>query len=189
MALFSDTLQLLTGLQIQQNIARANFNAPRGIRYGEELYDGRMQASRLCRVTKEPETGTTAFTVFPVPAENVQPDTESSNNGSTDSKPNPSGTAEDDEDAKPNLPKTKGPIRMFGILTPQALRLAQGDAVKMVEDIIPQIVTVDGEMKEVEIKIRRARKHRAKAEVAESERRGSRLSILHGGRGEALLSK
>jgi hypothetical protein len=54
---------------------------------------------------------------------------------------------------------------MFGILTPQALRIAQGRAVKMVEDIIPQLVSVNAEMKEVEIQIRRARKHKAKAEA------------------------
>jgi hypothetical protein len=63
--------------------------------------------------------------------------------------------------------KPKDPLRMFGILTPQALRLAQGGAINMVEDIVPKLVQVDAEMKEVEIKIRRARKFRAKAEAAE----------------------
>jgi hypothetical protein len=63
--------------------------------------------------------------------------------------------------------KPKDPLRMFGILTPQTLRLAQGGAIKMVEEIVPKLVQVDAEMKEVEIKIRRARKFRAKAEAAE----------------------
>ena len=72
--------------------------------------------------------------------------------------------------------KPMDPIRMFGILTPQALRLAQGEAIQMVEDIVPKLLSIDAEMKEVEIKIRRARKHRAKAEALErttiEDRRG-----------------
>ena len=71
----------------------------------------------------------------------------------------------DEQQARTNKPKD--PIRMFGILTPQALRLAQGGAIKMVEDLVPKLASVDAEMKEVEIKIRRARKHRAKAEALE----------------------
>lgn len=71
----------------------------------------------------------------------------------------------DEQQARTNKPKD--PIRMFGILTPKALRLAQGGAIKMVEDLVPKLASVDAEMKEVEIKIRRARKHRAKAEALE----------------------
>ena len=76
-------------------------------------------------------------------------------------------TAEEEElrrDAEKST-RQKDPIRMFGILTPQALRLAQKEAIQMVEDIVPKLVSIDAEMKEVEIKIRRARKHRAKAEA------------------------
>jgi hypothetical protein len=77
------------------------------------------------------------------------------------------GNAEKMADEPNRGTKPKDPLRMFGILTPQALRLAQGGAIKMVEDIVPKLVQVDAEMKEVEIKIRRARKFRAKAEAAE----------------------
>jgi coiled-coil domain-containing protein 115 len=77
--------------------------------------------------------------------------------------------------------KPKDPIRMFGILTPQALRLAQGGAIKMVEEIIPKLVSIDAEMKEVEIKIRRARKHRAKVEAAEK-------TVVGEGRKEGVVS-
>lgn len=79
------------------------------------------------------------------------------------------GTATEKKSTKP-----KDPIRMFGILTPQALRLAQGGAIKMVEEIVPKLVSIDEEMKEVEIKIRRARKHRAKAEAMEKTVVGER---------------
>ncbi|EPQ65606.1 hypothetical protein BGT96224_1916B [Blumeria graminis f. sp. tritici 96224] len=52
-------------------------------------------------------------------------------------------------------------IRMFGILTPQALRLAQTDSVKMVEEIIPKIATVNAEMIKLEVEIYRARELKA----------------------------
>jgi coiled-coil domain-containing protein 115 len=81
--------------------------------------------------------------------------------------------------------KPKNPIRMFGILTPQALRLAQGGAIKMVEEIVPKLVEVDIEMKEVEIKIRRARKYRAKAEAAE---KGGEKTVGAESREEGVVS-
>jgi len=79
-----------------------------------------------------------------------------------------------EEEAEKSANKPKDPIRMFGILTPQALRLAQGGAIMMVEDVVPKLVSIDAEMKEVEIKIRRARKQRAKAEALEKTTVGER---------------
>jgi coiled-coil domain-containing protein 115 len=61
----------------------------------------------------------------------------------------------------------RDPLRMFGILTPQSLRMAQKEAIEMVEGIIPKLVSIDAEMKEVEIQVRRARKFRGKAEGVE----------------------
>ena len=71
----------------------------------------------------------------------------------------------DEQEARTN--KLRNPIRMFGILTPQALRLAQGRSIKMAEGLVPKLASVDAEMKEVEFKARRARKLRAKAETLE----------------------
>jgi coiled-coil domain-containing protein 115 len=79
-----------------------------------------------------------------------------------------------DAEREKKTTKSKDPVRMFGILTPQALRLAQGGAIKMVEEVIPKLASIDAEMKEVEIKIRRARKHRVKAEAAEKTVVGER---------------
>jgi len=50
------------------------------------------------------------------------------------------------------------PIHMFGVLVPSALRQAQGSFVKAVAVSIPRLVELDGEMKELEIEIRRTRK-------------------------------
>ncbi|ATY63630.1 hypothetical protein A9K55_008494 [Cordyceps militaris] len=55
------------------------------------------------------------------------------------------------------------PLRWFGVLVPQALRDAQSEAVRTVEDILPRLASVQAEMAQVEIEVRRARKRRAKA--------------------------
>lgn len=49
----------LNGLQtgIYQNIARANFSAERGIRYGQDHYDDRMQATRRVQVKRGEDDG------------------------------------------------------------------------------------------------------------------------------------
>jgi hypothetical protein len=58
------------------------------------------------------------------------------------------------------LPRApKNPLNMFGILVPQPLRSAQAHSITMVEQVIPQLATIDAEMRELEIRIRRARKH------------------------------
>jgi len=54
------------------------------------------------------------------------------------------------------------PIYMFGVLVPQALRQAQGSFVKAVVGSVPRLVELDGEMRELEIEIRRTRKMLAK---------------------------
>jgi len=142
---------------IQQDIARANFDAQRGVRYGRDLYDQRVQAARLCRVTARPETGAALFEIAAVggvlDGEEKRTDA-------------PKEEGEADEQAA-RTSRSRDPIRMFGILAPRALRRAQGGAVKMVEDVVPRLVSLDAEMKEVEIGIRRARKRRAKAEALE----------------------
>jgi hypothetical protein len=55
----------------------------------------------------------------------------------------------------------------------------------MVEEIVPKLVEVDAEMKEMEIKIRRARKHRAKAEALEN---GDEKIMAGESRKEAIVS-
>ncbi|CAD6505474.1 BgTH12-00965 [Blumeria graminis f. sp. triticale] len=144
---------------VLQNISKANFNANRGIRYGEDLYDTRMQALRLCSISKDEKNGTSIFTVDAP----TQPDLK------IDLEPHDIGTKEHGRETKgcpDKMNENKGvtndflvnrnAIRMFGILTPQALRLAQTDSVKMVEEIIPKIATVNAEMIKLEVEIYRA---------------------------------
>lgn len=177
-----------------------------------------MQASRLCRATASPETGTAVFEISTtgrdisdcsegtktgVPEEdagevldaeqtrmNAPKEDAGVQNGKTDADREGSeeekadaGEKPDGQEARTN--KQKDPIRMFGILTPQALRLAQGGAIKMVEDLVPKLASVSAEMKEVEIKIRRARKHRAKAQAVE---RVGETTVMGESRREGVVS-
>ena len=71
------------------------------------------------------------------------------------------------EDSEKTKRAPKDPLRMFGLLTPPSLRLAQAESIKSVEEVVPKLVSIDAEMKEVEIRIKRARKWKAKAQVRE----------------------
>ncbi len=118
-------------------------------------------------MTVDPETTTIDFTTSTASASNDRARSEGSE--STGEKVDENRTAEGDAEkaTKKTASRVKDPIRMFGILNiPSSLRTAQSEAIKMV-DIIPQLVSVDTQMKEIEIQIRRARKYRAKAEAAE----------------------
>ncbi|KAM3444575.1 hypothetical protein NHJ13734_001225 [Beauveria thailandica] len=139
-----------------QSLARANFSAPRGARYGPDQYDARMQASRRVVITLEEESGPPTFTV-------------------TDDAVRLVGGKEEEEEEKDKV-AGKGvaaakaaaavrndPIRWFGVLVPQALRDAQRHARTAVQDVIPRLASVEAEMAHVEIEVRRARKRRAKA--------------------------
>ncbi|KAL7812470.1 hypothetical protein V8C44DRAFT_329557 [Trichoderma aethiopicum] len=166
---------------VYQNIARANFTAERGMRYGRDHYDERMRATRVLRIDDEDGQGVPRFTIRNLMDraqgdERSQSDpeggdadtTQSSNPEDTpemDQKPeneNQDGTEQEKE--KPKMKKTsRDPLRWYGLLAPLPLRTAQTLSVQTVEQVIPRLVTVNAEMEHVEIEIRRARKKRAKA--------------------------
>ncbi len=129
-----------------------------------------MQASRLCRITVDPEASTTDFTTLTASASHGRdgPDASETMAEKVVGNENEAAAADAGEATK-TYPSTrdKDPIRMFGLLNiPSSLRTAQSEAIKMV-DTMPQLVSVDAQMKEIEIQIRRARKHRSRAEAAE----------------------
>ncbi|KAH0443338.1 hypothetical protein CcaCcLH18_01019 [Colletotrichum camelliae] len=158
-----------------QNIARANFSAERGVRYGPDYYDERMQASRILSISADSK-GVPRF-------ELVKPTEDVTNRGTQEApvgerKPDgqdeaPADEVEPTEKAngatKATKKKSTDPIRWFGILAPLPLRQAQTLSVKAVQDVIPRLVSVQAEMKHVEIEVRRAQKKRAKAEAAQKK--------------------
>lgn len=124
-----------------------------------------MQASRVCSVTLTPETTTISN---PVPAVYKV-----SSFGSTTPRENKKIndiTTKIEGETKPMREKEiPDPIRMFGFTTPRELKAAQSESVSTIEDILPQLASVDSQMKALEIAIRRARKYRAKAEAHMSD--------------------
>ncbi|ROW14425.1 hypothetical protein VPNG_04004 [Cytospora leucostoma] len=170
--------QLQTGMF--QHLARANFSAERGIRYGPDYYDERMQATRQVNISFEDNVPVFKVAAFDElsssdasegPPANVDAKAEVESEKSDEGSSAPEGKAEKGERTK--KPRSKDPLRWFGVLTPLALRQTQGCAVEAVEQIIPKLVSVNAAMQDVEIQVRRARKKRAKAEAAAAKKHDS----------------
>ncbi len=174
-------------------LARANFSAERGMRYGPDHYDDRMQALRRLRISQAGEASDPGPAIFrlelelepehvPEPAEPEQSKPDQSKPGQSEpSQPDPEQRDEDapsdrteateKEDEKTASHKLasvrpKDPLRWFGLLAPAALRQAQSQSVQAVEQVIPRLASLDAEMAHMEIRVRRARKRRTKAEAA-----------------------
>lgn len=121
------------------NLARANFTAERGLRFGPDHYDERMRAMRRAQIT-DSDSGPTVHVV------------KTTTSAATRSEAQLEEAAEPTaEKQKTQPPEQRDPIRWFGLLTPLALRQTQASAVEVVERIVPQLVTVDAEMRRVEI--------------------------------------
>lgn len=133
-----------------QNIARANFSAERGKRYGQDFYDDRMRAFRTVSVNADSK-GTLHFEVIKT----------------TDPEKAP---AKDGEDLEKNRKGMVDPLRWYGLLAPMPLRQAQTQAVQAVESVIPKLLSVVAEMGELEIEVRRARKKRSRAEASDKDK-------------------
>ncbi|KAF5023764.1 hypothetical protein F66182_4197 [Fusarium sp. NRRL 66182] len=141
-----------------QNIARANFSGERGMRYGQDHYDERMQATRLVTIEQDDDQAPT-FTIIGAPEEDPEKeDRRSDADGDNTGKPT---------ERKPS--KNRNPLNWFGLFAPMPLRAAQTQSVQAVEEVIAKLVSVNAEMLHVEIEVRRARKRRAKAEAAEKK--------------------
>ncbi len=154
------------------SLARANFAAERGMRYGPDHFDGRMQALRRVHISSA-GPGNTTFRVAL-----LHDDDESLSSRETHESYEGKGQGDEhQEERKPtSRPAAKDPLRWFGLLAPNSLRLAQGQAVQAVEQAIPRLASLDAEMADLEIQVRRARKRRAKAEAVEKKQSHSEQS-------------
>ncbi|KAK8124785.1 uncharacterized protein PG998_000544 [Apiospora kogelbergensis] len=143
---------------IYQNLARANFAAERGLRYGQDQYDDRMRASRRVVVAPLPLLDTNREQKEEEEDEVKEDETEPIASSAKEMK--------EPKSEPTTMKKNKDPLRWFGLITPMPLRQAQAQSVQAVEDIVPKLVSINAEMTQVEIEVRRARKKRAKAEAA-----------------------
>lgn len=174
-----ETKSIINILEVYHSLARANFSAERGIRYGQDFYDERMQAIKLLN-TESSDDGLPSFTLVDLSAQPVPRTTDKEAEGvvekleqtklESDEKDNVNDTPDEDHDSEakstsepPHSPKSKDPLRWFGILSPPSLRQVQSSASKLVETAV-KLSGIDAEMKGVEIEIRRARKRKAKGE-------------------------
>ncbi|TQW00357.1 hypothetical protein IF1G_00288 [Cordyceps javanica] len=167
-------------------LARANFTADRGARFGRDQYDERMRASRRVAVSYAAAGEPPTFAVTEEARDEEEEEDAASttaaeeqdgrrgrplehDDGAAAADADGGGDGGDGGDGSGAEMKSKAagaardPIRWFGVLVPQALRDAQRESVRTVEDVIPRLVSVQAEMAHVEIEVRRARKRRAKA--------------------------
>lgn len=84
-----------------------------------------------------------------------------------DDEDEPEGQEEERKKRGDKLPN------LFGILLPPALRAARVESIKMVEEIVPRLTEVEGEMRAVEIEVRRARKKMGKIEAGDEKGTGT----------------
>lgn len=166
--------KLQTG--IYQNIARANFSGERGMRYGQDHYDERMQALRLLHVEVD-ENGLPAFAMADAPKE--EEDVPKEDDAAVEQVEKDSDSQAEKQDSAAKKSKIKNPIHWFGLFAPMPLRTAQTQSIQAVEQIIPRLVSVNAEMLNVEIEVRRARKRRAKA-VAAAEKNKDGVQAVTG---------
>ncbi|KAK0623605.1 hypothetical protein B0T14DRAFT_411771, partial [Immersiella caudata] len=163
---------------VYQNLAKANFSAERGIRYGQDYYDDRMRAARKVVISRRREDmdATSLGDERPVVFEMRYYDEDGAVGGKGEGEGEVAGiTAEadaedetadgDERGERKGKNKPKDPLRWFGILTPMVLRQAQKFALESVEEVVPLLATVSAEMARIELEVRRARKKRAKAEA------------------------
>ncbi|KAL8871668.1 MAG: hypothetical protein Q9174_002549 [Haloplaca sp. 1 TL-2023] len=145
------------------SLAQANFSNHNRIRYGQDFYDDRMQASLRMSITSLRTDGSNTnpieqllrspMSVTLLPPTRKSPKTEDEKKGEK---------SDEDNDAAPEFP-IAGPLKWFGILVPPALRSSQSSFKAAITESIPKLVNVSNEMKALEIEIRRTRKKIKKA--------------------------
>lgn len=177
--------QLQTGMF--QHLARANFSAERGMRYGPDFYDERMQALRQVSISNT-GGGLPIFTVSHCsrargdddddkpsrqnpPSDGASPAEEEKQAAAAEEaageEPVPAGDDKADSEAGPKKQiAARDPLRWFGVLTPLSLRQTQACAAEAVDEVIPRLASLGAEMQDLEIQVRRARKKRAKERAA-----------------------
>lgn len=159
------------------DLARASFLAERGIRYGPDYYDDRMQAVRRLSIAQGSEPGFFRLGIDRgVNVEGLRT-TESDRKTAADGGRDVTETEDAEQTHRNTVDATsdhstkavRDPLTWFGLLTPMPLRSAQSHAVRAVGEMIPRLVSINLEMNELEIRVRRAKKRRAKAKVAENK--------------------
>ncbi|KAI9769391.1 MAG: hypothetical protein M1840_004093 [Geoglossum simile] len=127
------------------SLAEANFKSAGKIRYGQDFYDERMQATKNVTAPSENHYLIPSF-------ELAEPSLKTPNSDSMTNTPPESASPPSKAKRLPS-----DPLHWFGILVPPALRTAQREFTGAVVDIVPQLVEVIAEMDLYERRIKEAR--------------------------------
>ncbi|MCJ1226137.1 hypothetical protein MMC12_002786 [Toensbergia leucococca] len=140
------------------SLAQANFTSPYRIRYGQDYYDDRMQASTTVSINPSGPT-------FSITRPSESPNSQSSKKDSSDSPSSPSlGPLIPEKDGTEKKAKARDPLHWFGILVPPALRSTQKEFKNAVLTIIPALANIVQEMMELEVEIKRMREEIGRAD-------------------------
>ncbi|KAL8914171.1 MAG: hypothetical protein Q9171_001166 [Xanthocarpia ochracea] len=141
------------------SLAQANFSNHNRLRYGQDFYDDRMQASTKFLV--KPPTDELfddadderllkyTISLFTLQPASGSPETTKSTADEASTK------SQTDIESKP---PTSDPLKWFGILVPPALRASQNSFKNAVTEKITLLANLSNEMRSMEIEIRRIRK-------------------------------
>ncbi|OCK88210.1 uncharacterized protein K441DRAFT_669479 [Cenococcum geophilum 1.58] len=145
------------------SLAQANFSNSSRTRFGQDYYDGRMQAST--KIAIQEHDSASSFLISKSPSA-TRSATQSSNTSRL--AKGPASVSIDSETASQSFMhdespsswtvKPIDPIRWFGILLPQALRNTQRSFADAVEGPVVNLVTLTKELRSLEIEIGRLRK-------------------------------
>ncbi|KAL8738050.1 MAG: hypothetical protein Q9181_001118 [Wetmoreana brouardii] len=141
------------------SLAQANFSNPNRVRYGQDLYDDRMQALTRFNIDSTPEGKSRTNTAEPSLKEAIsvsllQP-TRQKSAAQQANKDRSTAMAQTEKDPNPPI---SDPLKWFGILVPPALRTSQQTFKTTVTETVPSLANISTEMKSLEIEIRRIRK-------------------------------
>ena len=134
------------------SLAQANFSNANRVRYGQDYYDDRMQAT--ARYTLRESSPCFQIHELQEPLANLE---------RTELKEEQSSSQTSDEAEVPSAAEIRSstpcdPLKWFGFHVPPALRATQASFRSVVLENVPALVSLSAEMKEIEIEIMRTRK-------------------------------
>lgn len=155
------------------SLAEANFRSSSRVRFGQDLYDDKMQATFVLEhaAVSHSDSANGSYgpylklhgqsTVFKTQTPELPPSEttpEMSSEQQQDSHKSEAAVPEHEEDKVQQARAQQDPIRQFGVLVPPALRKAQASFRHAVDGWV-EAVNVSRELQCMELEIRRVRKH------------------------------
>lgn len=150
------------------SLAHANFSNPNRIRYGQDYYDDRMQATSHVSIDQFKEERE-SFSASPHVAFKFSQSPTARDDQEQNAKE--ASNTNIDESAIPSNKKDKSstvlgdPLHWYGLFVPPALITSQNHFKSVVMDDIPALATLSKEIRELEIEVRRTRKKLKKSKA------------------------